>query len=114
MSIHKKTNISIDVNLDENNIPLEMKWNSPDGGVSEMDTKAVLLSLWDSNKKETLKIDLWVKEMPLDQMQLFFYQTLVSLSDTFYRATQDEKMTETMKDFCDYFAEKLNLKHNNI
>ena len=47
-------------------------------------------------------------------MQLFFYQTLVSLSDTFYRATQDEKMTETMKDFCDYFAEKLNLKRNNF
>ena len=54
------------------------------------------------------------KRNALDQMQLFFYQTLVSLSDTFYRATQDEKMTETMKDFCDYFAEKLNLKHNNI
>ena len=114
MSIHKKTNISIDVNLDENNIPLEMKWNAPDGGVSQMDTKAILLSLWDSNKKETLKIDLWVKEMPLDQMQLFFHQTLVSLSDTFYRATQDEKMTETMKDFCDYFAEKLNLNRNNF
>jgi len=34
----------------------------------------------------------------------------VSLSDTFYRATQDEKMTATMKDFCDYFEEKLELK----
>jgi hypothetical protein len=34
----------------------------------------------------------------------------VSFSDTFYRATQDEKMTATMKDFCDYFAEKLELK----
>jgi hypothetical protein len=48
--------------------------------------------------------------MPVDQMQLFFHQTLVSLSDTFYRATQDEKMTATMKDFCDYFEEKLELK----
>jgi len=48
--------------------------------------------------------------MPVDQMQLFFHQTLVSLSDTYYRATQDEKMTETMRDFCAYFAEKLELK----
>ena len=76
--------------------------------------QAMFLALWDGHNQETLKMDLWIKEMPLDQMQLFFYQTLVSLSDTFYRATQDEKMTETMKDFCDYFAEKLNLKRNNF
>jgi gliding motility-associated protein GldC len=110
MAIHKKTKITIDVNLDENNIPEEMRWTAPDGGVSDMDTKAMLLSFWDSENQETLKMDLWVKEMPVDQMQLFFHQTLVSLSDTFYRATQDEKMTATMKDFCDYFAEKLELK----
>jgi gliding motility-associated protein GldC len=110
MAIHKKTKITIDVNLDENNIPEEMRWTAPDGGVSDMDTKAMLLSFWDSENQETLKMDLWVKEMPVDQIQLFFHQTLVSLSDTFYRATQDEKMTATMKDFCDYFAEKLELK----
>ena len=110
MAIHKKNKITIDVNLDENNIPEEMRWTAPDGGVSDMDTKAMLLSFWDSENQETLKMDLWVKEMPVDQMQLFFHQTLVSLSDTFYRATQDEKMTATMKDFCDYFAEKLELK----
>ena len=110
MAIHKKTKITIDVNLDENNIPEEMRWTAPDGGVSDMDTKAMLLSFWDSENQETLKMDLWVKEMPVDQMQLFFHQTLVSLIDTFYRATQDEKMTATMKDFCDYFAEKLELK----
>ena len=110
MAIHKKTKITIDVNLDENNIPEEMRWTAPDGGVLDMDTKAMLLSFWDSENQETLKMDLWVKEMPVDQMQLFFHQTLVSFSDTFYRATQDEKMTATMKDFCDYFAEKLELK----
>ena len=110
MAIHKKTKITIDVNLDENNIPEEMRWTAPDGGVSDMDTKAMLLSFWDSENQETLKMDLWVKEMPVYQMQLFFHQTLVSFSDTFYRATQDEKMTATMKDFCDYFAEKLELK----
>jgi len=110
MAIHKKTKITIDVNLDENNIPEEMRWTAPDGGVSDMDTKAMLLSFWDSENQETLKMDLWVKEMPVDQMQLFFHQTLVSFSDTFYRATQDEKMTATMKDFCDYFEEKLELK----
>jgi gliding motility-associated protein GldC len=48
--------------------------------------------------------------MPVDEMKIFFHQTLVAMADTFERATQDEKMTATMKDFCDYFAEKLELK----
>jgi len=106
----KKTEIKIAVDLDENRIPEKMKWSAPDGGVLNKETKAMLLSFWDAEAQETLKMDLWVKDMPVDQMQLFFHQTLVSLSDTFYQATQDEKMTATMRDFCDYFAEKLNLK----
>lgn len=68
-----------------------------------------MLSIWDSNKQETLRIDLWTKDMPVDEMKLFFHQTLVAMSDTFRRATNDEAMSETMKDFCDYFAEKLDL-----
>ena len=48
--------------------------------------------------------------MPVDEMKIFFHQTLVDKEETFERATQDEKMTATMKDFCEYFAEKLELK----
>ena len=113
MAIKKKTQVSINIYLDENNIPEEMKWTAQDGGISDMDTKAILLSFWDSENQESLKMDLWVKDMPVDQMKLFFHQTLVSLSDTFYRATNDEKMTATMKDFCEYFAEKLKIKKIN-
>ena len=110
MSKGKDTHIKIDVQLDENKIPEKIVWSAPDGGVNEEEAQALLMSLWDGKNQETLRMDLWVKEMPVDQMQLFFHQTLVSFSDTFYRATQDEKMTATMKDFCDYFAEKLELK----
>lgn len=110
MAIRKNTDIKIQVGLDENNIPEQMQWSAEDGGIKDQDTKAMLLSFWDSEQQEALKMDLWVKDMPVDQMKLFFYQTLMSLSDTFYRATQDEKMTATMRDFCDYFAEKLKLK----
>ena len=113
MAIKKKTKVSININLDENNVPEQMKWTAQDSAISDMDTKAILLSFWDSENQESLKMDLWVKDMPVDQMKLFFHQTLVSLSDTFYRATNDEKMTATMKDFCEYFAEKLKLKKIN-
>ena len=72
----------------------------------------MLLSFWDPENQETLKMDLWVKDMPLDQMKLFFYQTFMSMSDTFYKATNDDKMTETIRDFCDYYADVLDLKKN--
>jgi len=42
-------------------------------------------------------------------MKMFFYQTLSTMTDTYQRATQDEKMTKSMKDFCNFFAEKLEL-----
>jgi len=108
----KKSKIEISVDLDDNKIPEKIVWSAEDGNIKNKESKALFLSVWDSDKKESLRIDLWTKEMPLDEMKIFFHQTLVAMSDTFNRATQDEKMTATMKDFCDYFAEKLNLKQN--
>ena len=107
---NKKSKIELTVELDENHIPEALKWSAEDGGVTNEEAKAMLLSVWDHKSKETLRIDLWTKDMPVDEMKQFFHQTLVAMSDTFNRATQDEKMTATMKDFCDYFAEKLELK----
>ncbi|KGO86402.1 gliding motility protein GldC [Flavobacterium rivuli WB 3.3-2 = DSM 21788] len=105
-----KSVINIDVALDENRVPEKLSWTARDGGVVDQDTKAIMLSVWDSKPQESMRIDLWTKDMPVDEMKLFFHQTLVSMSETFERATGDKKMSETMKDFCDYFAEKLELK----
>ncbi|WP_439152788.1 gliding motility protein GldC [Winogradskyella sp.] len=105
-----QSKIELNIELDENRVPEKLKWSAEDGGIKNEEAKAVMLSVWDSKAQETLKIDLWTKDMPVDEMKLFFHQTLVTMSDTFMRATQDEKMTATMKDFCDYFAEKLELK----
>ena len=105
-----KSKIVLNVELDENRVPEKLNWSAQDGGVNNEEAKAIMLSVWDSNAQETLKIDLWTKDMPVDEMKLFFHQTLVTMSDSFFRATQDQKMTDTMKDFCEYFAEKLELK----
>ena len=110
MAVEHTSEIRLKVGLDENRVPEELNWSAEDGGVNNEDAKAMLLSVWDSKNQESLKIDLWTKDMPVDEMKTFFHQTLVSLSDTFMKATQDEKMTATMKDFCDYFAEKLELR----
>ncbi len=102
--------IELKIQLDENRIPEKIAWNAEDGGINNEEAKAIMLSVWDPKTQETLRIDLWTKDMPVDEMKVFFHQTLVGMSDSFNRATQDEKMTATMKDFCDYFAEKLELK----
>ena len=83
--------IKFTVALDENKIPEKLSWDAQDGGINNEETKAVLISVWDAKKKETLKMDLWTKDMPLEEMKHFFHQTLLSMSDTFYRATNDEK-----------------------
>ena len=110
MAVKHTSEIRLKVGLDENRVPEELNWSAQDGGIENEEAKAMLLSVWDSKHKESLKIDLWTKDMPVDEMKIFFHQTLVSMADTFMKATQDEKMTATMKDFCDYFAEKLELK----
>ena len=102
--------IKLTVGMDENRIPEKLHWAAPDGGVDNMETKAMLLSVWDHKNQEALRIDLWTKDMPLDEMKVFFHQTLTAMANTFKRATNEEKMTATMLDFCDYFAEKLELK----
>lgn len=107
---NKTSQITLNVELDENRIPEKLQWTAQDGGVNKADAKAIMLSVWDHKAQESLRIDLWTKDMPVDEMKVFFHQTLVAMSNTFNRATQDEKMTATMKDFCDYFAEKLELK----
>ena len=106
----KTSEIKLKVHLDENHIPEKLFWDAQDGGIANQEAKAVLLSIWDSKTKESLRIDLWTKDMPLDEMKLFFYQTLHTMADTFYKATNDEKMMQTMKDFSDFFAEKMEIK----
>lgn len=97
------------IDLDENRVPEKLQWSAEDGGVNQQQAKAIMLSIWDSKVQETLRIDLWTKDMPVDEMKKFFHQTLVAMSDTFQRATDDQQMTDTMKDFCEYFAEKMEL-----
>jgi gliding motility-associated protein GldC len=110
MSDKNRSEIKFLVELDENRVPEKLLWSAKDGGVELEEAKAIMLSVWDGKAKESMRIDLWTKEMPVDEMKIFFHQTLVAMSDTFHRATGDEKMADTMKDFCEYFAEKLELK----
>lgn len=66
-------------------MPDTIDWSSTDGETSdEMPAKAMFLALWDAQYKNSLRIDLWTKDMPYDEMKRFFYETLQTLGDSFY------------------------------
>ncbi len=102
----KSSEIKLTVDLDENQVPEKIKWEATDGG-TENTCKAALLSIWDEQDQNTLRIDLWTKDMPVDQMKLFFHQNIMTLADTFMQATSEQEMAEDMKAFGRYFGEKM-------
>ena len=100
----KTSDIKITVGLDENNVPDKLLWTAQDGGIEQEEAKALLLSVWDSKAKETLRIDLWTKDMPVDQMKMFLHQIFVSLGHTYQRATGEDDVAEKIQEFAEDFA----------
>ena len=102
----RSSRISLDVHLDANQVPERIDWEAEDGGAKST-CKAALLALWDEKEQNTLRIDLWTKEMTTDEMKAFFHQNILTLADTFERATGEGKMAAQMRDFGSYFAEHM-------
>lgn len=110
----KTTEINLEIQLDENHVPEKIQWQATDAPIKEkQEVKAMFLSLWDANKKNTLKIDLWTKDMTMDDMKVFFHQTLLTMTDTLLKSTGEDKIVGDMRDFCDYFAEKMGISYQN-
>ena len=107
----KKAEIKLTIDMDENNVPDSITWESTDSQTKEaLPVKSMMLALWDHNYKNTLRIDLWTKDMPVDDMKRFFYETLQTMGDTFLRATGEKNIVEDLRDYCAHFADKMDLK----
>lgn len=107
--IVKTSEIQIKVGLNENNLPIGMKWSAPDGQMDNAQASAFMLSLWDPKEKNTMKIDLWTKEMSIEEMKQFFHQTLLTMADTFEKATGETLICEDLRDYCYHFADKMQI-----
>lgn len=102
-----KSEISIEVTLDGDKMPETIQWKAPDGGVDGMQqAKGLLLGLWDGEEKSALRIDLWAKNMLIDEMNEFFYQSFYGMAETYMRATQNEDLAKEMKAFAVSFRKK--------
>lgn len=102
----KKSNIQFTVYLDDSNTPEKIEWEAtdkPDPGLTE--TKAISIALWDQLQKNTMRIDLWAKDMPVDEMKRFYIDCIGGLSQSVLTSTGDEKMAAEMDALCDRLAQ---------
>jgi len=103
----KKSEIKIEISLDENKHPSKIEWQADDDLKKvKHDSKAMLLSFFEKESLETLRIDLWTSEMQVNEMDRFFFHTLKAMCDTYYRATNNEKLAAQMQNFTRYFGEE--------
>jgi gliding motility-associated protein GldC len=102
----KSSSIHIRVGLDKDNFPAEMEWHTDEQPEKLHQSKAMLLSLFDMESKDTVKIDLWTSEMQVMEMDRFFFQTLRGMADTYYKATRNAKLASAMQQFVQYFGEE--------
>lgn len=106
-----KSTITIDVQMDENRFPENITWDATESTIQQKQkAKAVILSFWDGAEKAALRIDLWTQQMMIDEMADFFYQTLMTMADSYGRATKYTDQVEDMKNFAKDFYKKFQAK----
>jgi gliding motility-associated protein GldC len=102
-----QSTIKIDILLDPNKVPEQINWIASDSNADMVQkAKAMCIAFWDGTDKTALRIDLWTKDMMVDEMADFYYQMFMSMADTFKRATQQQEISDDMKKFAKTFFEK--------
>lgn len=99
--------IHLTIDLDDNKVPTRIQWEAPDSGkTGKKDCSSMMFSIWDNKEKVTLGIDLWTKDMMVEDMNVHVYQTLLKLADTYLRATKNSEVSKMIGDFSNEFASK--------
>ena len=102
----KKSTIQFSIELDQNNIPERIHWDATDKPEdTPSDTKSISVSLWDSKQKNTMRIDLWTKDMPVDEMKRFYIECVGGIAQSVLSATGDERMAQEINSLCDRLVE---------
>ncbi len=110
----KNSEIKFNVELDDNRVPEKITWEATEksGNDDLTETKAINISLWDDENKNTLRIDLWTKDMPVFEMKRFYIDTLGGMAQNILKATGDEFMATEMNDLCEKMVAYLEKAEN--
>lgn len=106
----KTSKIIFTVELDDKNLPEKIMWQADDSGFEgSRQAKTLFLSLWDKEDSVTMGLDLWTKEMLIEEMNIHYHQIFVKLAESYQRSTQDSETSLMIKKFAAEFADKLKL-----
>lgn len=105
-----KQTLKFKVELDENHLPVNIEMNASDVAANEDDIKALMISAWAAQTKETLRIDLWTKDMPINEMFIMYHQTMMGMATTLEKSTGHDKLAGALRDYCKFFAEQTKIK----
>jgi gliding motility-associated protein GldC len=101
-----KQTLNFAVDLDENHLPINIEMDTSDSANNEYNIKALMISAWAAQTKETLRIDLWTKDMPINDMFIMYHQTMIGMAASLEKATGHEKLAGALRDYCEFFAEE--------
>ena len=101
-----KQKLKFIVELDENHLPISIDMYSDEKETVEKGIKALMVSAWASKSLETLRIDLWTKDMPVNDMFIMYHQTMIGMANSLEKATGEENLAGALRDYCDFFAKK--------
>ena len=102
-----KSRIVIDVTTDENQVPVSMEWTAEDGGIINQPASAMTLSMWNAKEFAAMRMDLWTKEMSVEEMRSFVIQTIMTLADTYERSTSDKNHANALRGFTEELAKRI-------
>jgi gliding motility-associated protein GldC len=106
-SIMTDSNINIKVQLDADKVPQQISWNASETSADEpQKAKAMCLAFWDGIEKSAMRIDLWTKDMMVDEMAYFYYLIFVTMADTFERETKHTELAHDLRKFALNFQKK--------
>ena len=104
----KTSEIKFTIQLDDHNVPNTIFWEATDKKpAGKEEAKAISVSLWDSTQKNTLKIDLWAKDMPVDDMKRFYVEAIGGMAESIKNATGDDVMVSEINDLCERLGKYL-------
>jgi len=103
-----KQSLKFNIEIDENHLPLTISMESKD--VDEKNIKSLMISAWESTKKQTLRVDLWTKDMPINEMFVMFHQTMMGMASSLERSTGHNRLAGALRDYCEFFAEETKIR----
>jgi gliding motility-associated protein GldC len=105
-----KQTLKFEIELDDNHLPIDIEMCSSDNTKNEENIKALMISAWSGQSKETLRLDLWTKDMPVHEMFIMYHQTMMGMATSLSKATGHDKLAGALRDYCEFFAEQTKIK----